>query len=198
MPLNVSSAVPPLPGFVIFGDPLLDRYMTVLSLQRTLDRSTGSVTSRKRFPLLLAAERARVRWFVITLSSDGTTFPKWRLTNASFWSVSTAAQVSDLHTPWVPWCLFDWTTFICFSTIQLCRLSSIHPHPLTLSHVGVSRSAPYHWLMFVERWIFNWLPRCILWNVVNVMGIFVRISQLNYDARNSGTSLGECTHWLIR
>ena len=60
-PLNVSSVVPALPGSVTFGDRSLDRFMTVLSLWLTLDLSTGSVTLRRRSPLLLAAERARVR-----------------------------------------------------------------------------------------------------------------------------------------
>ena len=76
MPLSVFSAVLPSPGSATFGDRLLGQFMIVLSLRRTLDRSTRSVTLGRLSRLLLATERVKVRWFAITLNSDGTTSPK--------------------------------------------------------------------------------------------------------------------------
>ena len=76
MPLSVFSAVPPSPGSATFGDRSLGQFMIVLSLRRTLDRSTRSVTLGRLSRLLLATERVKVRWFAITLNSDGTTSPK--------------------------------------------------------------------------------------------------------------------------
>jgi len=84
MPLSVSSVGPPSPGSAMFGDRLLGRSMIVLSLRRTLDHSIRSVILGRHSRLLLAAERAKVRWFAITRNSGGTTSPKWRLTNVSF------------------------------------------------------------------------------------------------------------------
>ena len=76
MPLSVFSAVLPSPGSATFGDRLLGQFMIVLSLRRTLDRWTRSVTLGRLSRLLLATERVKVRWFAITLNSDGTTSPK--------------------------------------------------------------------------------------------------------------------------
>ena len=60
----------------VFGDHSLDQFMTALSQRQTLDHSTMNVTLGRYSQLVLAAERAKARWFAITLNNSGATSSK--------------------------------------------------------------------------------------------------------------------------